>query len=362
MKKIGVFPKMGDYTLPINILMEQAIGYQMMVCPPITARTVEIGAKHSPDTVCTPFKVTLGNFIEALEKGANMLFMPGFGCRLGFYDMLHEKILKGLGYEFQMVALCDYIASPHRVFKTLQELEPDACVSREKFDEIFALVAQIVVDMDELAEQLRRNSAFEVLKGSHEKIYQSYLKEARKLIDIKDAFKLCEKYKVQMNDIEIKRPEKYLRIGIVGDSYTVIEPHGNCEMVKWLIDNKVEVVKPTDLTYYAEHIFDVPGSIANSGGYVKYALGGNANSTIAQAYKMVNEKLVDGVIHIKAATCSPEISAMTILQDISNDFEIPFMYMTFDTETGEAGVHTRLEAFCDMLSMKSAIKQKKKAV
>jgi hypothetical protein len=42
--------------------------------------------------------------IEALESGADAIFMPGgMGpCRFGYYDAIQEQILKGLGYRFTM--------------------------------------------------------------------------------------------------------------------------------------------------------------------------------------------------------------------------------------------------------------------
>ena len=307
--RVVVLPKIGDYTKPLGYLLEKCLGCKIMDCPPITKLTVEIGAKHSPDTVCTPFKVVMGNFIQALDAGANTLVMPGFGCRLGFYDLLHKQILSDLGYKFDMIALCDYIATPQRIFKTLSELEPS--LTQEKFNKVFSEVCDIIVDMDK---------------------------------------KKQESYK-------IKNP--ILKVGLIGDLYTVIEPHANCHIEGWLLKNNVEILRMTDLTFLAKNLFDIKGVISKSGGYADYALGGNANCSVMQAYQMAHGKMVDGIIHIKAATCAPEISAMTILQDISTDFDIPIMYLTFDTETGEAGLHTRLEAFCDMLTMKKQ-KEKKK--
>ena len=347
---VGVIPKVGDYHVPLNILIELCTDIKMMDCPPITAKTVEIGAKHSPDTVCTPFKVIMGNFIESLDKGATTLIMPGFGCRLGFYDMLHEQILQDLGYNFEMIAICDYTATPHRIFNSLSKINPD--LTRERFDEVFLLVSKLAIDLDEFAALVRKDSAFEVEKGSFQKLYKQYLVKARKLVELSQAIDLGDQYRTLFAQLKTDRPKEFLRIGLIGDLYSVIEPHGNCEMESWLIKNKVEIVRPTDMTFLAKNIFNVPSMIEQSGGYVDYGIGGNANCTVMQAYQMVTNKQVDGIIHVKAATCSPEISAMSILQTMMSDFNIPAMYLTFDTETGEAGVHTRLEAFCDMITMK----------
>ena len=76
-----------------------------MPSPPITKKTIELGAKYSPDSVCLPFKYNLGNFIEALEKGANILFTAGGGCRYRYYAEVTETILKDLNYEFEFFNL-----------------------------------------------------------------------------------------------------------------------------------------------------------------------------------------------------------------------------------------------------------------
>jgi predicted nucleotide-binding protein (sugar kinase/HSP70/actin superfamily) len=54
-----------------------------------------------------PFKYNLGNFIEALDKGANVLLQAGGGCRYGYYAEVQEQILRDMGYEFNFYSLVD---------------------------------------------------------------------------------------------------------------------------------------------------------------------------------------------------------------------------------------------------------------
>ena len=350
-EKMACMPHLGDYSLPVCMLIERCLGYKTMVAPTTTKKTVEIGSKNSPDTVCTPFKITLGNYIEALEKGANVLIAPSVGCRLGFYDVLQKQILTDLGYEFEIVNLFEHAANATRIYRALTVINPD--LKQEDFDQALGLSARIVVDIDELANFMRRNMAFELVKGKFEEEYSNYLRDVKNVKDKTEAEALGNKYKEIFRNIKIDKPERPMRIGIIGDLYTVIEPHGNCHIEKWLAANKIEIIRAVDLTYLTKTLFDIEGCIAKSGGYVKYSLGGNANNTIALAYELAKEG-IDGLIHMKAATCSPEITAMTILQNIAKEFNVPIIYFTFDTETSETGLHTRLEAFNDMLIMKGA--------
>ena len=74
---------MGDYSTPVYYLLKHIVNAHIMIPPPITSKTVELGSKHSPDFVCTPFKYTLGTYLEWLAKGANILMQAGGGCRGG---------------------------------------------------------------------------------------------------------------------------------------------------------------------------------------------------------------------------------------------------------------------------------------
>jgi predicted nucleotide-binding protein (sugar kinase/HSP70/actin superfamily) len=349
-EKLACAPKMGDYHVIIDMLIERCLGYKTMLCPPMTRRTLEIGGRHSPDMICTPFKLTLGNFIEAAELGANVFVMPGAGCRLGFYDLLQHQILKDLGYECEMLALFDYVPTLSRLFKSLSSLNPD--LTQEKFTQVFDTVARITADMDFLADFIRRNVAFEVNKGEFDAHYLAYLKEAGGALSAGEAESIGIIYNEKMKAVLIDKPERPMRIGIIGEIYLVVEPFSNGHMEKWLAEHGVEIVRPFDLSRMAVAVFTVDEQIRDSGGYVSYNIGSTANEAVSQAYEMMASGGIDGIIHLKPSACSPEITAMSILQNMSRDFQVPVMYLTFDTETSEAGLHTRLEAFYDMIEMK----------
>lgn len=357
-KKLACSPLIGDYNIITDIILERCLNYKTMPCPPMTKRTLEIGSRYSPDMICTPYKIIMGNFIEAAEQGANVFIMPGVGCRLGYYDILHKQTLSDMGYECEMIALFDYIPNTNRLFNVLNSINPD--LTSEMFSDIFETIVKITVDMDNLADFMRRNMAFEINKGEYEKIYRAYLKEVKVAKSAVEAEIFGLKCKEKMEAVEISKPDKPIRIGIIGEIYMVIEPFSNCHLEKWLAKQGVEIIRTGDLSGMAVSIFTVEEQIKNSGGYVKYNIGGTANDVICGAYEMMKGKMgeIDGIIHVKPSACSPEITAMTILQNMSKDFNVPVMYLTFDTESSEAGLHTRLEAFYDMLTMKKELKQK----
>ena len=43
---------------------------------------------------------------------------------------------------------------------------------------------------------------------------------------------------------------------------------------------------------------------------------------------------------------------MPVLQRLRRDYHIPVLFLTFDTQTSDACLDTRLEAFYDMIAMR----------
>ena len=81
-KKIS-FPRYAEYSCAFKYIVEQALGCKYVMPPALTKRTMDLGTKHSPDFVCTPFKTMLGSMIESLEAGADTLLMTHGLCRWG---------------------------------------------------------------------------------------------------------------------------------------------------------------------------------------------------------------------------------------------------------------------------------------
>ena len=102
------FPEFSHYNYAIKYFIEQGLETEYIMAPKMTVRTMERGAKHSPDFVCTPFKSTLGSMMDALEAGADTILMTMGLCRIGYNVELQEVILRGLVYEFEMINFSEY--------------------------------------------------------------------------------------------------------------------------------------------------------------------------------------------------------------------------------------------------------------
>jgi len=76
---------MGTVYVPIKALIER-LGAEIIVPPPCSRRTLSLGTQYSPEFVCLPYKLLVGNFIEGLERGADTLVMVDDDsiCRQGY--------------------------------------------------------------------------------------------------------------------------------------------------------------------------------------------------------------------------------------------------------------------------------------
>jgi len=97
---ILTFPHMGNMYIALRVLLE-ALGREYVVPPRPSKRTLELGVRHSPETACLPLKINLGDFIEALDRGADTVLVIGGGgpCRFGYYGIIQEQILRNMGYD-----------------------------------------------------------------------------------------------------------------------------------------------------------------------------------------------------------------------------------------------------------------------
>ena len=129
-----------------------------------------------------------------------------------------------------------------------------------------------------------------------------------------------------------------------------MEPFSNHYIEKELAKKGIVITRYMNISnsFFGKKEKDIATKIK---GYLKYDIGATGRDTIKEAIDLAKDGY-DGLIHVKAFGCTPEIDAMPILQNISNDYKIPILYFSFDSQTSETGIKTRLEAFYDMIVMR----------
>ena len=342
------FMRYGYYDLVFKYFVEQVLDADFVWLGEPTRRTVELGSRHATDYVCSPFKHILGDYIEALEAGADVLVQVTGPCRLGYYGELQESILRDLGYDFEMLnfatveggSAADYIKICQK------KVNPDVGIAGGVKN--LLAVAKMIECLDEYNDAWLAQAGFEVERGSFSRARDDYFAAMRDASCPDDILRAHREGMRVLRGLEVSVPADPVRVGVVGEYFTAPVPHANLHVEDKLVGMGVSVARMMNMTNRNLR-YNEKNLRAGISEYVTYDMGPTSSLTLAAAKKYAQEGF-DGVIHVKSAGCTPEIDCMPVLQRISSDYGMPILYLSFDSQTSDTGLDTRLEAFYDMIS------------
>lgn len=343
------------YDPAFKFFVEQVLDADYLALPEPTKRTVEIGTQHASDYVCTPFKHMLGDYVEALERGADVLVQFGGFCRLSYYGELHELILRDMGYDFQMLNFAQGIEQGYLGFAKQCLKTVNADISIANGVRQLLATALMVKRLDDAYDFYLANAGFEKEPGAFRRVWQGYLDELSACTCESDIAETYNRAMAAMRAIPLDKPARPIRIGVVGEMFTAIDPHSNLGLDEKLLSLGVEVHCMLNL-FNRMISYNEDNMRVNVAEYLTYDAGPTSTITVAAAKKFAEEGF-DGIIHAKSAGCTPEIDCACVLQRLAADYGIPVLYLTFDAQTSDTGLDTRLEAFYDMLAMKKEVKR-----
>ncbi|MDD4802912.1 MAG: CoA protein activase [Syntrophomonas sp.] len=348
------FPHMGNMHIAVKALLER-LRLEVVPPPPISKRTFEIGIRHSPEFACMPLKINLGNFIEALENGADTIVMAGgWGpCRFGYYAQVERDILESLGYQFKMIILEAPDSRAYDLVKQIKSLGENV-----SFWEALKAINygwSKLGALEALEKQLDYYLPRARDKARIEKIYNIAVENIDRAVSKAEVYEIEEQSVKEMSKAEMKI-DLPLKIGIVGEIYTMFEPAVNYDIYRLLGRMDVEVIRSAYLSdWLNDHILKGyikksirPDIIACARPYLNYEVGGHGLETVGNTVRFAHMHL-DGIVQIGPLTCMPEIVAQSIIPQISAQEGVPCMTLWLDELAGTAGLITRLEAFVDMV-------------
>lgn len=355
---------MGTTYIPVKTILEE-LDIDVILPPKSSKKTLEMGIKCSPEAICVPFKIIMGNILEGIENGADTVFMlTGCGpCRFGIFHALQNEIIKDMNYnvEFLTADRFSNLAGLKEFSDRLKEASP-----KNNYLKIINTIRKgikVLDAADELHELTNKIRPREINVGEVDYLYTAFENEIGNVYGYKEVMNLITEYKEKLLLVKIDSKKKLLKIGIVGEIYTILEPFINLNIEKKLGRIGIEVVRSISASEFVREQLDFLPFIHSDKKKIYYAakpyldipIGGHAINTIGNTmlYKKQN---FDGIIHLLPFTCMPEIVAQCILPTIEKEQDIPIMTLVLDEMTGEAGYMTRLEAFVDLLEKRRELK------
>ena len=350
------FPHMGTISYAWAAAL-RIIGCEPHIEPYTSKKALSLGTKHAPEAICLPYKLILGNFIEAIEGGADyvaMITAPGC-CRLGEYGKCIENALADLGYKanYLEMQLYDGIPGVYRFLKTASGKNAPHLFIRA----ILICILKVII-IDKLDTLLAYYRAREVKQGDADKHYA----KALKIIDSNDTILGLHKAKKliadEMKKVEINPNKEVLHVDLTGEIYVVNDEFSNQGIEKELGRMGVQVRRSLTVTGFIKDAI-IPHFLNKGETHLQRAdrlakpylmrdIGGDALECVSDvAY--ANERGIDGIIHLSPFTCMPEIMSQNIFPAMRENCEIPILPLILDEQTGRAGYITRIEAFVDLM-------------
>lgn len=359
------FPHMGNVYIAWAAALKK-LGVEPFIPPYSSKKTLELGTKYSPDSICLPYKLILGNFMQAIEKDVDyvaMISSPGI-CRLGEYGQSIKNILKDLGYESKYVELQLYDG-----FKGMYKFLTELTGVKNPITIIKAinLAVRKMFVLDRIENLLSYYRAREIEFGTAEKHYNRALALVLDAYTTKELKKAEKEASAEIRKTEIDVNKEVVTVDITGEIFLVQDPFSNQNIEKEL--GKMGVQTRRSLTvsgfikdaiipkWFKKGETHLERAFRMAKPYLMRDIGGDALESVSDvAY--ANERGIDGIIHISPFTCMPEIMSQNIFPTMREDCEIPILTLIMDEQSGKAGYITRLEAFVDLMKRRKFFKNR----
>jgi predicted nucleotide-binding protein (sugar kinase/HSP70/actin superfamily) len=354
------FPHLGSMYIFCKAMAETA-GIPYVLPRPTSNRTRETGEYSTNESVCLPLKIILGNFVDALDQGADTIVMVGSGppCRLGLYDRIIKVVLTDMGYSFRWLTIPGIFN-----WQALLQNREEAKVLRKELTlgNYFRFPWAVIMGWKKMmwCEQLERTAAgMRAVAGDPVEVDRLLTKGLDAIDKAQGVTSLSEAGNAAVASLgDVKKTGRPpLKVLMVGEVYTVMEPSINMDVERRLGHLGVVVHRSS---YFSTHIRrgsrldrrmlkERQRLLQMARPYLNYDVGAECNFSVAEAV-LGSRQGYDGVVHVYPFSCMPETNAATVLSVVSEDLDIPVLPVVIDRQDMGLRIDTQLEAFVDIMT------------
>lgn len=308
------------YYFPLWKCFFEALGAEIVVSPPTNRQIVDYGVQKAVDEACFPVKVFYGH-IETLRNNVDYLFVP----RLVSVQAKTYICPKFMGIPDMLRAGFDCLP---------QLIEPAVDLSKDP--------------KQSLQQVLHVGYYFTDNRKDIQQAWSFSLRELRLFRDrVKNGLLPTEAMPgSDLKPMTNTNPSR-LKLALLGHGYNLYDRHVSMDIIIKLRKMGVLVVTADNLPHKV-----VEGETSKLPKRVFWSLG---KALLGGAFYFMKQPDIKGIIHLSSFGCGPDSLIGEIIDRNAKRFNhIPFMNITTDEHSGEAGLNTRLEAFVDMIMRRSA--------
>lgn len=308
------------YYYPLWRVFFAELGAQVVLSSPSTKGILAAGLKHAVDEVCLPVKMFYGHVLDLVGQ-VDMIFLP--------------RIVSVEKREY----ICPKFLGLPDMIRCLKDLPPliEVDINLYKNNRDFYRAVKNIGSIFTKNHLAIGRACFKALQAQ-----KKYFRLLNMGLMPAEALALVE----GRTEGKSQRKKERLNIALLGHPYNVYDPYISMDIIDRL--HKMGAGVTT-----AEH---VPEKITRSyaARLPKKLFWTLGNRMIGAAFHYLEQPGISGMVHLAAFGCGPDSMTGGIIERYAHSSGVPFLSLTLDEHTGEAGIMTRLEAFLDMVQWRKA--------
>ncbi len=321
--KVGVPRALAYFTFfPLWTTFFEELNMEVLVSRESNKSILDEGVKETVNDACIPIKIYHGH-VKDLKERVDYLFVP----RLVSLDGKETVCPKFLGL-------------PEMVRYSIDQLPPiidnrlDLRKGRFEFWRFFYRIGK-QMNKSKLEIYKAYRAAWKKFKEYKQLLKQDFTPDS--------AWKILNG--ASKSEIEITNTgEQGITIALLGYPYTIYDSYISVGLLDRLKEMGVKVLTKDNIS--DEDL------IRQKRYFNKEMFWYYSNQVARAAMHYLKGSKVDGIIHVTAFGCGPDAMVDKFVELECKQRGVPFLTLSLDEHTGEAGVGTRIEAFVDMLSRK----------
>lgn len=323
MSKIGI-PRTLAYFIyyPFWHTFFSELGHEVVLSDRTNRNIVDKGVKEAVNDACIPIKIYHGHAADLIGK-VDCIFCPRLVSLRKHGDFGTETFCP------KFLGLPDMIKLAIHDLPQVIDVRIDLKKGKREIDNVCLEVGQALGNNPTEIKKAQIKAA-RVQKLYQKLLCQEILPEEAMEIAINNK-------KAKSSQIQ---PE--LTIAVVGYPYTIYDNYINVGLIKLLQKENVRIVTQDMLSNKTmnRQAKTLPKSL-----FWYFS-----NRALYGALHYIESQTIDGIIHVTAFACGPDAMVDRLIEiETHKRSNLPYLSLTIDEQTGEAGVGTRIEAFLDML-------------
>lgn len=318
--KVGIPRALTYYAyFPLWERFLKELGCQVLISDRTSKSILDAGVQYTVNDACIPIKVFHGH-VYNLKNRVDFIFIP----RL--LNLTGQKIVT---YCPKFLGLADMVNASMEGIPPLLDFQIDM---RQKFRDRYKEFVRMG--------KILGLSPFKIAKAFYKA--KKYFTAFKKNISYRSSPEKA--LSILAEDLEVNPyglAENPIRLAVVGYPYLLYDCFLNANLVKKLVNMGIKVYTPEmvpekELKRYARNL-------------PKDLFWTFSNQVVLSSLYYMDKKKLDGIIHVTAFGCGPDSMVDKLVELEAKERKVPFICVSVDEHTGEAGILTRLEAFIDML-------------